>query len=52
VSHQTGWTGIIARILHLFATTRAKQLLELGKVAAVTEVEVSQAVRSERQRMQ
>ena len=36
-SHQTGWTGIIARIMHLFATTTAEQLLELGKVAAVTE---------------
>ncbi len=30
---QTGWTGIIARIMHLFATTRAKQLLEPGEVA-------------------
>ena len=51
MSHQTGWTGIIARIMHLFATTRAKQILELGKVAAVTEVEMSQAVLSERQSM-
>ncbi len=31
--HQTGWTGIIARIMHLFATTKAKQFLELGEVA-------------------
>jgi hypothetical protein len=38
-SHQTGWTGVIARIMHLFATTTAEQLLELGKVAGVTEVE-------------
>ena len=38
-SHQTGWTGVIARSLHLFATTTAEQVLELGKVAAVTEVE-------------
>jgi hypothetical protein len=37
-SHQTGWTGIIARIMHLFATTTSEQLLELGKAAAVTEV--------------
>ena len=37
-SHQTGWTGIIARGLHLFATTTAEQALELGKKAAVTEV--------------
>jgi Glycosyl hydrolase family 63 C-terminal domain len=32
-SHQTGWTGIIARALHLFATTTAEQMLELGKSA-------------------
>jgi mannosylglycerate hydrolase MGH1-like protein len=34
-SHQTGWTGIVARILHLFATAPAEQLLGLGKAAAV-----------------
>jgi hypothetical protein len=38
-SHQTGWTGIIARGLHLFATTTADQVLALGKLAAVVEVE-------------
>jgi hypothetical protein len=37
-SHQTGWTGIVARAMHLFATTTPEQALELGKVAAVTEV--------------
>ncbi len=26
-SHQTGWTGIIARAMHLFATTPAEQVL-------------------------
>jgi len=36
-SHQTGWTGVIARIMHLFATTTPAQVLELGKIAAVTE---------------
>jgi hypothetical protein len=36
-SHQTGWTGIIARGMHLFATTSPEQVLELGKAAAVTE---------------
>jgi hypothetical protein len=36
-SHQTGWTGIIARGLHLFATTTPEMVLELGKAAAVTE---------------
>jgi hypothetical protein len=32
-SHQTGWTGIVARTMHLFATTSARQMLELGKSA-------------------
>jgi hypothetical protein len=30
-SHQTGWTGVIARIMHLFATTSGEQVLEHGK---------------------
>jgi hypothetical protein len=34
-SHQTGWTGIVARGMHLFATTTAEQVLQLGKMAAV-----------------
>ena len=38
-SHQTGWTGVVARLLHLFATTTADQVLELGKGAAFVEVE-------------
>lgn len=33
-SHQTGWTGIIARMMHVFATTSAEKLLERGKSAA------------------
>ncbi len=37
-SHQTGWTGLIAAAMHLFATTTPEQALELGKMAAVTEV--------------
>jgi hypothetical protein len=37
-SHQTGWTGIVARAMHLFATSTAEQVLQLGKRAAVTEV--------------
>jgi hypothetical protein len=32
-SHQTGWTGIVARAMHLFATSTPAQFLELGKVA-------------------
>ena len=38
-SHQTGWTGVIARAMHLFATTTPAQVLELGKMAVVIEVE-------------
>jgi hypothetical protein len=38
-SHQTGWTGIIARIMHLFATTTSEQALGLGKAAAFHEVD-------------
>ncbi len=38
-SHQTGWTGVIARGMHLFATTTAEQMLQLGKMAGVGGVE-------------
>ena len=38
-SHQTGWTGVIARGMHLFATTTAEQVLAVGKKAAIIEVE-------------
>jgi len=40
-SHQTGWTGLIAGAMHLFATTTPEQALELGKSAAFTEIPVS-----------
>jgi hypothetical protein len=40
-SHQTGWTGLIARAMHLFATTTPEQVLELGKSAAFTEIPMS-----------
>ena len=38
-SHQTGWTGIVARLMHLFATTSAEDMLERGKTAAVSKRE-------------
>jgi hypothetical protein len=38
-SHQTGWTGIVARAMHLFATTTPEQMLQLGVRAAVTETD-------------
>ena len=42
-SHQTGWTGVVARLMHLFATTSAEQALELGKMAAATPQAVASA---------
>jgi Mannosylglycerate hydrolase MGH1-like glycoside hydrolase domain len=41
-SHQTGWTGTIARVMHLFATTTPEQVLEIGKAAGFTEVQAVQ----------
>jgi hypothetical protein len=31
--HQTGWTGIIARLMHLFATLTPEDVLERGTKA-------------------
>ena len=45
-SHQTGWTGIIARGMHLFATTTPEQVLELGKYASVTETKPERTSRA------
>jgi len=38
-NHQTGWTGVIARVMHLFATTTSEQVLKLGKMATFIEVD-------------
>jgi hypothetical protein len=38
-SHPTGWTDIVARGMHLFATTTAEQMLLLGKQAVLIETE-------------
>jgi hypothetical protein len=38
-SHQTGWTGVVARLMHLFATTTPEQVLQFGAKAFVTEVQ-------------
>ena len=32
-SHQTGWTGVVARLMHLFATTTSEGFLEMGRKA-------------------
>ena len=42
-SHQTGWTGIVARMMHLFATSTPEQVLDLGKDSAGFEVKHGQA---------
>ncbi len=42
-SHQTGWTGIVARAMHLFASSTADEFLEIGSLAAVVEVEPERA---------
>jgi hypothetical protein len=34
VSHQTGWTGAVAKLIELFGSLDAKRLLEGGNVAA------------------
>jgi hypothetical protein len=44
-SHQTGWTGIIARAMHLFATTTPEQVLDLGKTAGLVETAPRPAAR-------
>jgi hypothetical protein len=33
-SHQTGWTGIVARTMHLFATTTPERVRDFGRAAA------------------
>jgi hypothetical protein len=33
-SHQTGWTGVVATMMHLFASTSAEEILEGGRRAA------------------
>jgi hypothetical protein len=42
-SHQTGWIGIVARGMHLVATTTAEQMLQLGKLAAVVGAQKSRS---------
>jgi hypothetical protein len=51
-SHQTGWTGIVARAMHLFATTTPEQVIELGKLAAITEVAPRRSARASGRRKQ
>ena len=34
-SHQTGWTGVVGRLIQLFGTIDANELLEGGRTAAL-----------------
>jgi hypothetical protein len=43
-NHQTGWTGIIARAMHMFATSTSEQVIELGKMAGFTEIDKGEKV--------
>lgn len=36
-SHQTGWTGVIAKIIQLYATLDANEALSVGKKAGFTQ---------------
>jgi hypothetical protein len=36
-SHQTGWTGLVAKTIQLYGSLDAKRLLEMGKQAAFKE---------------
>ena len=49
-SHQTGWIGLIARTMHLFATSTSEEMLTLGKVAFINEVERPSARGTKRDR--
>jgi hypothetical protein len=40
-SHQTGWTGIVARLMHLFATNTAERALEIGKPGGAAHARVA-----------
>jgi hypothetical protein len=45
-SHQTGWTGIVARTMHLFASMSPERLLEYGKTVIRPEVAAAIAAAS------
>ena len=44
-SHQTGWTGVIARIMHLFGTSTAEEFLDRGKMAGIEVVDPARGSR-------
>ena len=36
-SHQTGWTGLVAKLIELYGFLDAKRILELGRTSAFTD---------------
>ncbi|MDH4347223.1 MAG: hypothetical protein OEW17_00315, partial [Gemmatimonadota bacterium] len=36
-SHQTGWTGLVAKLIQLFGSMDAEHVLEVGRKAAFTQ---------------
>jgi hypothetical protein len=44
-SHQTGWAGVVARIMHMFSTTTVEQVRALGQKASPVETESTSARR-------
>ncbi|MCW8139597.1 MAG: glucosidase [Planctomycetota bacterium] len=44
-SHQTGWTGIVARAMHMFATMSAEAVRVRGKMAPVDATELTEEER-------
>ncbi len=46
-NHQTGWTGVIARLMHLFGTTSAEKIQQLGKAAVHVNLNQPVKTRSE-----
>jgi hypothetical protein len=37
-SHQTGWTGLVAKLIHLYGSLDPKRTLEAGRQSAFTEI--------------
>jgi hypothetical protein len=46
-SHQTGWSGAIARLMHVFATTSSEEVLLRGKMAVADETPLDTLSRDE-----
>jgi hypothetical protein len=43
-SHQTGWTGVVAKLIELFGRLDAKRFLEAGKAGAFARAETREKV--------